>query len=206
VVRRLRYVDVVNKPLLVPITLCALFGAIEAHTSQVMLQQVSLAQLAAQSDVVIVAHPATPPTVTHTVDITPAGHAPNPQKWPAFVWTDSRWVVDEVLFSGNRFGLVLPPDAAQAKPGSTIVVEGANTASSLYLHRAWYVDGMGESPIYESYAAPGATASSSRILFLRRQGAGFAEALMGAVEWVEHHADVVAALKQPPSSLMPTPN
>ena len=74
--------------------MCALLGAIEAHTSQVMLQQVSLAELAAHSDVVVVVHRATPPTVTHTVDITPAGHTPNPQKWPPFVWTDERWVVD----------------------------------------------------------------------------------------------------------------
>ncbi len=192
-----------NKPVVALTVLCALLGAIEAHTSQVMLQKVSLAELAAQSDVVVVAHAATPATVTHTIDITPAGQQPHPQKWPPFVWTDERWVIDEVLYSGNRFGLVVPADAAHAKPGETIVVEGATTQSSLYLHRAYYVDGMGESPIYDSYNAKGTTASSSRILFLRRQGTGFAQTLTGAVEWVEHRAEVVAALQKPSSSSMP---
>lgn len=175
-------------------TICALLGAIEAHTSQVMLQEVSLAQLAAQSDVVVVAHPATPPTVTHTVDITPAGHKPNPQQWPPFVWTDERWVVDEVLFSGNRFSQVLPPNAVQVNVGTTIVVEGATTSSSLYLHRQYYVEEMGESPIYDSYSAEGTTTSTSRILFLRRQQAGLAQTLTGAVEWIEHRPAVMAAL------------
>jgi hypothetical protein len=195
--RTVRYGVDVKKSFVALTVLCALLGAIEAHTSQVMLQQVSLAQLAAQSDVVVIAHPATPPTVTHTVDITPAGQKPNPQKWPPFVWTDARWVVDEVLFSGNRFGLEVPADAAQARAGDTIVVEGANTQSSLYLHRMYYVDGTGESPIYDSYAAQGTTTSSSRILFLSRQGAGFAQTMNSAVEWIEHRASVVAALQKP---------
>ncbi len=198
-----------HKPLITLTLSCALLGAIEAHTSQVMLLKMPLVELAAQSDVVVVAHPATPPTVTRTIDITPAGQKPNPQKWPPFVWTDARWVVDEVLFSGNRFGLAVPADAAHAKPGDTIVVEGATTSSSLHLHRDYYVDGMSESPIYDSYNAQGTTSSSSRILFLRRQNTGFAETVTGAVEWLEHRAEVVAALQKPSSSslpvLMPTP-
>jgi hypothetical protein len=169
-----------------------------------MLTAISLADLAAQSDVVVIAHPADPPTTTRHIDITPAGQAPQPQKWPPYVWTDARYVVDDVLFDGNRFGVPPAADAAVLAVGKTIVVEGATTASTLALHRSYYVDGESESPIYESYRAAGTTASKSRVLFLRRHGSGFLETVVGAVEWVEHRELVVAALRAGPTSTPPT--
>lgn len=179
--------------------------AAEAHTSQVMLISLPLADLVDQSDAIVIAHPATPPTVTRTIDITPEGQAPNPQKWPPFVWTDLRYVVDEVLFEGNRFGVPLTADAPKLIKGATITVEGANTASTLWLHRSYYVEGMSESPIYESYRATGKTASPARVLFLRRHGGGFIEPVIGAQEWIEHRAEVVAAIAAPrPSAVAPT--
>lgn len=180
-----------------------LLPSLEAHTSQTFLEPVTLAEVVRGSDLVVVVEPATPPTRTITIDVTPAGQAPDPVRWPPFHRVKERFVVTEVLRDRLRPGVTMPEGSPPVQPGVVVEVDSANADSDLWLHKAYYVDGMGESPIYSSYRPVGTSAVTARIVFLQRQPAGLCFAVLGASEYVEHRALVDDALGTPPPTSIP---
>lgn len=187
--------------------MCAalLFFSGEASTSQTHLRPLSLVEVVNDSDVVVVAVPADPPTRVIPIDITPKGQTPDARKWPPYQRVLERFVVREVISDRARNGIIVPTDAPKLKPGLVIEVDSAEHGNDLWLHRSYYVDGMSESPIYESYDAKGTTASTSKILFLQRQKQGLQFSVLRGYEHVEHRALVDAALHAPTvPSVMPS--
>lgn len=178
--------------------MCAalVFFSGEASTSQTHLRR-PLVEVVSDSDLVVVAVPADPPTRVIPVDITPKGQTPDARKWPPYQRVLERFVVREVISDRARNGIIVPTGAPKLKPGVVIEVDNAEHGNNLWLHRSYYVDGMSESPIYESYAAEGTTASTAKILFLQWQKQGLQFSVLGGYEHVEHRALVDAALHAP---------
>jgi len=155
-----------------------------------------LAEVIASSDVVVVAVPADPPTRLIAIDITPKGQRPDAKKWPPYTRVLQRFVVREVLSDRARNGIVVPATSPKLKPDVVIEVDSATNGSDLWLHRSYYVDGMSESPIYESYVAEGTSTSTTKILFLQHQPQGLQFAVVDGFEHIEHRSLVDAALSK----------
>jgi hypothetical protein len=168
----------------------------EAHTSQVHLEAITLAQLVERSDVVVVAEPAVPPSTTIAIDITPSGQVPDPKRWPPFSRVKERWRIIEVLRDAVRHNVPVTPGPA-LKAGMVVEVDSAVWGSDLWNHRSYYLEGMSESPIYDAFHDPTPTTKAVRILCLQRQDEGLAFAVVGASVVVERRAEVVAALRPP---------
>lgn len=170
----------------------------EAHTSQVFHRSVTLADLKRGTAVVVVAEPALPHERVVPIDITPKGQKPNATKWPPYNRVLRRFVVKEVV-SKNAALLVDETAKPVALPavGSVVEVMSADAHHDQWLHTAWYVEGMSESPIYDRYIVTGTSASKTRLLFLRHDGDGWSFVVDGAEELVEHRAAVEAAFAAP---------
>lgn len=167
--------------------------------SKTYYEDVTLEEVVARSDVVVVAAPAEPARRGVVTDITPAGEKKNPE-WPPFTRWLSRWVVHEVLLDMLR-------DAQRLQVGDVVEVEAADADSQLTLHKKYYVEKVSKSPIYPRYTPPlEESAVPSRILLLRRRGDGLRFAISGGIEILERRDAVEALLKQPTTTttLKPT--
>lgn len=181
------------KRLLAAMSVIVALCSSEAHTSQVHLEAITLAQLVQRSDVVVVAEPASPPSTTVVIDITPPGQTPDAKRWPPFQRVKERWRVVEVLRDAVRHTVPVRPGPALS-PGMVVEVDSAVWGSDLWNHRSYYVEGMSESPIHDAFHDDTKTTKATRILCLQRQDEGLAYTVVGASVVVERRADVLSAL------------
>lgn len=129
-----------------------------AFATQLVPSEVSLDEVVQRSNLIVLAVPDTPEVVNEKVAL-PArdgGAAPPPFSRPVY-----RFVVKAVLHQATG-DVVAPADYA---PGAHLEVDAAEVETLFEAHRSYYVDGVGESPIIESYR-PKKAPSAERILFL----------------------------------------
>ena len=143
------------------LALGVLLPADGARSSQVFLEAVPLGEVVQRSRVVVVARAAAPFEVVEEVDITPAGEAKDPKRYPPFHQVRQRFVVDRVLHASL--------DAPKLEAGAVIVVADAAEESDLELHVKLHVERVSKSPLYDAYqrTADADPAKDSVILFLR---------------------------------------
>lgn len=102
--------------------------------TQVHYENVSFEDLVRQSQVIVVVRRAEPGTRDVKIPITgPAG------PYPDYGYQLDRLVVVEVIKGSG------------VKPGVTVELGPATAADDLHLHRSYYVEQIGKSPIYFSY-------------------------------------------------------
>lgn len=167
----------------------ALVGALlvsdVAFANQTHYRPVSLAEVVRYSDVLIV-HDATPRERTITIAIANAAHP----KAPPYTYVETQYIVDEVLKG----------DATLAK--KTIWVKQANWADGLGLHKAYYLEGLGESPIYSQYEprVKNAAKAKQRIVFVQRavidgKPVGLQASVENAVESIDLRGEIMQLAK-----------
>lgn len=167
----------------------------EAHLSQVHYESISLAQLIERSEMVLIVKMAKPGQ--RQIQI-PIGKDKKGQEAPAFVRVQTRCEVQRALTA-----------AGAELVGKTIEIDGANWQDTLSMHKVYYLEGMGISPIYERYHPaerpdPQALEEESKgapfIVFLRREvyekKAGFAFVVEGAVERLKNRAAIEEHLRR----------
>lgn len=172
----------------------------EAHLSQVHYQTLSLKQVIERSELVLIVKLAKPNQRQIQV---PIGKDQKGQDAPAFVRVLTRCEVQRALTA-----------AGAELVGKTIEIDGANWQDTLAMHKIYYLEGIGESPIFDRYepadqkAQPAPQAAEPKdapfIVFLRRESyegkSGLAFAVEGATERVKNRAAIEELLlrrKQP---------
>jgi hypothetical protein len=167
------------------VLLFPLLFSLEASTSE-RHREVPLARVVAASRLIVLAHPATPPFRTVSVDITPKGKSPG-DKAPPFEYRVQRWVVEELL---------TPSDAM--KPGDTLEVSPADWEYRLTVHRKYHLEGVNKIGLYEVYrASPPPEGEPRRLLFLEPEGKAWRFTYAGAVEAPSRRAEVLKLLSMP---------
>lgn len=166
----------------------------EAHLSQVHYRTISLEQLVERSEIVLIVKTAKPDQRQIQV---PIGKDKKNQEAPAFVRVLTRCEVQRTL----------SPAGAELV-GKTIEIDGAHWQGTLAMHRAYYLEGMGISPIYERYEpadradaqAQAAEKDAPFIVFLRREvydgKNGLAFVVEGAVERLKNRAAIEELLRR----------
>ena len=178
----------------------AVLAALPSNASQVHYRTITLDELARRTTHVLFVRRLKPFFTTETVDITPKGKRPDPAQYPAYRRPVYRFQVERALR--------LPKDEKLPKQ---IEVVSANDEANLELHRKYYVEKIGRSPIYESYESPTsrkAEAAERAILFLvqaRAKPPRFRYVVQGAAELVSEEPRVKRALAKSgaPSSTEP---
>jgi hypothetical protein len=167
----------------------------EAHLSQVHYQPVSLKQVIERSDLVLIVKMAKPSQRQIPI---PIGKDNKNQEAPAFVRVQTRCEVQRALTA-----------AGAELVGKTIEIDGANWQDTLAMHKIYYLEGIGESPIYERYQPADPADAQAReaepkdapfIVFLRREAqdgkTGFAFVVEGAVERLKNRAAIEELLRR----------
>lgn len=139
------------------------------------------------SQAIVVAHPAQPASRKESIDITPAGQAPDAVKYPAYVRHLSRWVVDESLLPGGP------------QKGAVLEIDEAEWGISLEVHRRYHLEHVEKLPDWTAYRSAtvlrdGAPADARRVVFLQKLGQGWAFTARGSLEPVSELARVKQAL------------
>jgi len=164
-----------------------LFWPKEAHLSQVHYRAISLEQVVARSELVVIA---TPAGERRNVEVPIGGDA------PAFGYSEHPFSVSAVLKGELR-----------ASEKETLWVAGANLEQQFGLHKRYYLEKISKSPIYSRYEPKRAPGEGARVLFLRRtefRGAPkVAFTVAGASEHVEARAAVEALLAPKPPAADP---
>src|SRR5262245_46492762 len=91
-----RYHRPMSARIRVLVVLALVFWGREAHLSQTHYQAIPLDEVTDRATLIVVARPATPPSVTKPISITPRGKQPS-DKYPPFPRVQTRWTVVEVL-------------------------------------------------------------------------------------------------------------
>lgn len=166
-----------------------------ASTSQ-SSEGVPLSKVVAQSSLIVLATPATPPSRRAELDITPPGEKRSKEKFPPYERVLTRWLVQEVLAGSPK----APPK------GATIEVDESQLGTRLEVYRRYVLEKVSKWPIYATYE-PGykVDGAGPRILFLvaGREGA---LALTADASWEspEKKSEVLALRKQsPPGEILP---
>jgi hypothetical protein len=178
--------------------------------TQIHPEYIELAEIVEWAQVIVVAAPADPPHRTEVVSILPPGSEfegkNDPPYHDGFEYdpeTPPEGRLDRNYPPYSRFWRaftvrdVLKGEAALA--GTTIEARNANDGIHLGGHQSYYIQGIGESPIVETYEPaerPGAT--DTQILFLHTlsDGTGYEFVAEGAVETLAKRADVEALIAQ----------
>jgi hypothetical protein len=150
--------------------------------TQVEYDDVDLETVLWQSELVVVVRAAEPRLTKKQIPI----HEDH-ETYPPFSYVIRHLVVEERL------------RGALADVGETIDVLSPETDNELESHRAYYLQGMGESPIYESYApsVPVGKRDKRWIAFVRsREDGRFEDAVIGAAEGLGALDEVRAALRR----------
>lgn len=165
-----------------------------AHLSQIHYQIISLKELMERSEFVLVVKLAKPSQRQIQV---PIGKDRRNQEAPAFVRVQTRCEVLRALAPAGTTGAELV--------GKTLEIDGANWQETLAMHKIYYLEGIGESPIYDRYEPADRAGAQTQepepkdapfIVFLRREGkSGFAFAAEGAVERLKNRAAIEELLR-----------
>jgi hypothetical protein len=186
--------------------LVAALPAPEAHTSE-FREEVPLARVVSQSDVIIVAVKADPWLRRVEIPVPPAEGQP---AVPPFVHHVSRWIVHEVLWPDAKAlaeqtpTMFEGPDGswvAQRPPkvGDLIEVEGADVSTRREVYQREAADGTRKIPIYSHYeqSFPARLADRGRtIVFLRLSQGRIVDVAGGAQEGLAARAKVLQLLKK----------
>ena len=108
----------------------------DAHVSQIHYQYISLENLIQQSRLILVAKKLNPFTTEEEIEI----HK-NREKYPPFKKVISHFNIIKELYNG----------CGNSYKGMDIKVEGANSDLNLKLHKKYYLQGMGVSPLLTLY-------------------------------------------------------
>lgn len=176
--------------------------------TQVHPEYIELAEVVEWSDVIVIALPADPPHRIELVSILPPGSVFAGKNEPPF---HDGFEYDPEMAEAGRLDRNYPPYSRYwgrftvrevlkgAAPGAGAIIEsrGADDGTHLGGHRLYYIQGIGESPICETYAStdpPGP--GDPHILFLRTlaDGAGYEFVAAGSVEGLARRADVEALI------------
>lgn len=175
----------------------------EAYLSQVHYETISLKQVIERSELVLIVKLAKPNQRQIQV---PIGKDKKGQDAPAFVRVLTRCEVQRALTA-----------AGAELVGKTIEIDGANWQDTLAMHKIYYLEGIGESPIFDRYEPADQSTAAARsaaqaaepkdapfIVFLRRESYegkhGLAFVVEGATERVKNRAAIEELLlrrKQP---------
>jgi hypothetical protein len=167
----------------------------EAHTSG-REEKMTLAEVAAESSLVVVVTPADPPSRESSVDITPDGEKPSP-KWPPYARHLTRWLVKEVLYDPERL----------TKAGTTIEVDRGNASSWLTIHRKRYLEGVNKIALIPTYEPHGAaTKEPERIALLLKTELGFEYVAATSQETLAAKAEIVKLLAGREGDATPLPS
>lgn len=183
--------------------------------TQVHPEFVDLTEIAARSGLVLVATPATPPARIELVSILPPGSQFEGKNVPPFASEASSSDGDQPRLDRNyppysrhwqafEVSEVLKGDPALA--GFGVEVRGADDATHFRGHVCYYVQGIGESPICETYRPserPGL--EEGRILFLCAlpEGAGYEFVAQDSFEGLSRKLEVVELLAAGPPGISP---
>lgn len=161
-------------------------AASAASANQVSYHGVPLESVLATSDVLVVQSGPEPRTRKITVEIATA----KKPKAPPYVYVETRYVVDEVL-KGDK-----------ALVGKELWLKPANWGDGLELHKAYYLEGMGESPIYSRYSQRWKVAAGAkqRILFVQKPPgmSAYQESVQDGFEGIDGRAKILELLGKKP--------
>jgi hypothetical protein len=178
--------------------------------TQIHPEYIDLAQIVEQAELIVVATPTDPPHRTEIVSILPPGSEFEGKNDPPYsddaefdpdVDGQGRLDRNYPPFSRMWYGFavseVLKGETSVA--GASIETRAADDGTHLGGHQLYYIQGIGESPICETYAPsarPGA--DDARILFIYalRDGTGYEFVAEGAVEVLAKRADVESLIPQ----------
>lgn len=166
--------------------LVLLLAASAASANQTSFRGVPLESVLTTSDVLVVQNGPEPRTRKITVEVATAKQP----KAPPYVYVETRYLVDEVL-KGDK-----------ALVGKELWVKPANWADGLELHKAYYLEGMGESPIYSRYTPrwKSAVGAKQRIVFVQKPkgAAAYQEAVQDGFEGIDGRAKIIELLGKRP--------
>lgn len=111
------------------------------HVTQTFFEDVPLNDLVRHATVIVLAQKRNPPVTHQTVPVLPPEGKTVQGEIPPFTKTTYHFTVVDVLKSDQP----LPP-------GLSLDVSPANEEDNLFIHKAYYIDRIGKSPIYDSYA------------------------------------------------------
>ncbi len=130
--------------------------------SRIINRYLNLAELARRSDLIVLAAKAKPAMSEEKVAI-----HPNKNHCPPYVRRTYHFIVQETL---HRHGF-LPGEGDDAAPGEAIRVRNAHEDRKLAMYRAYYLDGVRLSPIFDHYRGDfDYDAADELMLFLRLTG------------------------------------
>jgi hypothetical protein len=161
--------------------------------SQICYQQISLQSLVESSQLIVVVHPAHPPSSIEEIPIeAPPSDPDRPpliisqKPIPPFRKIILHLVVEEVLLNrtGREYAL-----------GGTIAAARANWQNKLQAHIAYFETGMSKSPIYRQYQGSHTDAEPSFMAFLVSGQAGLRLAFNGAFESLTQRQAVLDAIE-----------
>jgi hypothetical protein len=118
-----------------------LFLAQGGHVTRTFFEEVPLNDLVRHANVIVVVKKAEPFVTHETVPVLPPADKEIKKEIPPFTKTTYRFTVLDVLKS----------DAPIPK-GHPLNVSPANEEDNFYLHKLYYIDNIGKSPIYDRYS------------------------------------------------------
>lgn len=179
--------------------------------TQIHPEYIELAEVVEWAQVIVVATPADPPHRTEVVSILPPGSEfegkNDPPYHDGFEYdpeTPPEGRLDKNYPPYSRFwqafvvSEVLKGDAIPA--GTRVEARNANDGIHLGGHQSYYIQGIGESPIVETYEASARPEGDEpRLLFVHAltDGSGYEFVAEGAIEVVAKRADVEALIAKP---------
>jgi hypothetical protein len=160
-----------------------LLWSAEAHLTQVHYQDVGLEEVVKGAGAVVVARWLEPKTAEEKIPIVPEGQKPDDAKYPPYRRIKYRFEVVELFRA--------PASATTLKVKQTIEVDQANFSQQLNLHRRYYLENVGRSPLYSRYTPSADVWKADKvILFLSLHKTGPALVYDEAWEVVAKKSDV----------------
>ncbi len=164
--------------------LITLLSPMEADLSQIHYRNITLEELVHRSRNIFHTKKMTPFSTVEKIDITPAKGKKDDAEYPPFHKTTYHFKVIEVLRGKDR-------------KGKEIDVLPAHTNSSLMLHKKYYIEGIGKSPVYEMYnTIADFEGSDELILFLYSSGGIFEFSAEEAYESVSQKKKIMKMIKK----------
>jgi hypothetical protein len=164
--------------------------ASQAQAGQVHPEAITFEELVRDAHAIAVVKPARKPRTRQSVDITPAGKARDPARYPPFEFVIHEYEVVKVLKNDG-----------EQKLGKRLSVYPASFDTALHVHREYHLRGISKhwlSRGYEPKQPPSGTSTESVVLFLSRNGKRLSFAAEGAVESSARAEEIAAALARPP--------
>lgn len=178
--------------------------------TQIHPEYIDLAQIVEMARVIVVATPTDPPHRIEAVSILPPGSQFEGKNDPPYAdgadydpegpqggRLDRNYPPYSRYWRGYTVGEVLRGDAALA--GTTVEARSADDGMHLGGHSLYYIEGIGESPICETYEAsgrPGPTDPQILFLYALEDGSGYEFVAEGAIEVTAKRADVESLIVQ----------